>query len=64
MVNGFEDDDDDEEFMNFELAVEAPTRPLEEPLEEILLDHHYAALEDHHRYEEPNYWDCKDWFFY
>lgn len=47
MVNGFEEDDD--EFIDFELAVAAPSAPVQE---ETLLDHQYAAIEEH-RYEEP-----------
>ena len=50
MVNSFEDDED--EFINFDLATAAP---IVQP--EPLIEHQYAALEHHvddkHRYEEP-----------
>lgn len=51
MVNGFEDDE--MEFINFDLATPTPNIVQDEPL----IEHQYAALEEsdgsHHRYEVP-----------
>ena len=54
MVNSFDDDEDD--FINFDLATAAPV--VSAPLEvQAVIEHHYAAVEndgtDSHRYEEP-----------